>query len=66
MKRFIKSTKDNQELYFHTFLDCLIYFGVVKNSNDSKYQTYYSAFRRSKFKKEFDFATVERVYFVFV
>lgn len=47
MTRFIKSIKDNQELYFHTFLDCLIYFEAVESSDDSKYQTYYSAFRRS-------------------
>lgn len=66
MKRFIKSTKDNQELYFHTFLDCLIYFEAVESYDDSKYQTYYSAFRRSDFNKQFDFATVERVYFTFV
>lgn len=66
MKRLIKATKDNQELYFHTFLDCLIYFEAVESSDDGQYQRYYSAFRRSKFKKQFDFATVERVYFTFV
>ena len=66
MKRFIKSTKDNQEMYFHTFLDCLLHFGMVKDSDDGQYQRYYAAFRRSKFKKEFDFATVERVFFTFV
>ena len=66
MKRFIKSTKDNQELYFKTFLDCLIHFGAVKSRKDSKYNTYYSAFYRSDFNKQFDFATVERVYFTSV
>tara|TARA_R110000823_G_scaffold284233_1_gene402315 strand:- start:168 stop:368 length:201 start_codon:yes stop_codon:yes gene_type:complete len=66
MKRFIKSTKDNQDLYFCTFLDCLLYFGAVKNSKDGQYQRYYAAFRRLGFKKDFDFAKVERVYFTFV
>jgi hypothetical protein len=65
MKRFVKSTKDNQDLYFHTFLDCLIYFGVVESRKDSKYDTYYSAFRRSDFKHKFNFANVERIYFTF-
>ena len=66
MKRFIKSKTDNQDLYFHTFLDCLLYFGMVKSSDDGQYQRYYAAFRRSDFNKQFDFATVERVYFTFV
>ena len=65
MNILIKATKDNQELLFKNFLDCLRYFlanGDEKASKkDVNYSKYHSAFIRSNYKCFFEFALVEKV-----
>lgn len=65
MTSFIKSTKDNQELYFKNFLDCLRYFLADGNEKATKkdvnYSKHHAAFIRSNYRFFFEFALVEKV-----